>query len=85
MWSNKWVHSSAYGGETTRVVADHINSTAVKFHPNIPPRALSNPFMYLLTFEVHTNSMRAAAGRFYYSHFSRGTWSQRVNDLTKVL
>ena len=41
--------------------------------------------MYLLTFEVHTNSMRAAAGRFYYSHFSRGTWSQRVNDLTKVL
>ena len=32
----------------------------------------SHSFMYLLTFEVHTNSMKTAAGKFYYSHFSRG-------------
>lgn len=85
MWSNKWVHSRAYGGETTRVVADHTNSRAIKFHPNISPKALSNPFMYLLTSEVHTNFMRDAAGKFYYSHFSGGTWSQSINNLTKVL
>lgn len=59
------INGFTYRGETASVAADHINSTAVKFNPNIPLGALSHPFMYLLIFEAHTNSMRAASGKFY--------------------